>query len=185
MRTNLLLVGLAIMTTTIINAQSFTKGSSVISGDIGIGSSLGFYSSSQSPALSVNFEHGTWQAGESGVVSAGAYVGRKSFTYGGNGYSEKWSYTIIGARSAYHYTGLKNEKLDIYGGVMLSYDLLSYSLKYNNGTSYSGTVGGSYGSGTGFTGFVGGRYYVAPRVAVNTELGYGVSYLNAGISLKL
>lgn len=180
---------LVIFTVSSLNAQSFQKGTNVLSADIGIGSSLGSLGNSPSPAISVNFEHGAWPAGDDGVISIGGYAGRKSFSYNYNygrnySYSQKWSYTIIGVRSAYHYTGLNNDKLDVYGGVMLSYNLLSYSWKDNSGY-YSGSVSSSYGSGTGFTGYVGGRYYFNPRLGLNAELGYGVSYLNAGLSLRL
>ncbi|WKX77046.1 hypothetical protein [Zobellia laminariae] len=61
-----------------------------------------------------------------GVVSLGGYLGYKRFTYNndffGNDYS--WSYTIIGVRGAYHYTGLDVDNLDVYGGVMASVRLL-------------------------------------------------------------
>lgn len=168
--------------------ESFNKGTNVLSALVGAGSSLGYLGNSPSPAISVNFEHGAWQAGDDGIISIGGYAGRKSFSYDynyGSGYfySQKWSYTIIGVRSAYHYTGLDNEKIDLYGGVMLSYNILSYSFKDNSGF-FSGSTSSSYGSGTGFTGYIGGRYFFNPRIGANLELGYGVSHLNAGISLK-
>lgn len=179
---------LIIFTVSSLHAQSFKKGTNVLSGLIGIGSSLGYFGS-QSPGLSVNFERGAWQAGSSGVISIGGYAGRKSFSYDGaygldDTYSQKWSYTIIGVRSAYHYTGFKNEKLDVYGGLMLSYNILSYSVKYSDENVGNITGSGSYGSAAGLTGYLGGRYYFNPKVAANVELGYGVSYLNAGVSLK-
>src|SRR2546430_219191 len=102
-----------ICVTVLANAQAFQKGTSVLSFDIGLGSSLGYFGGgTQTPGLSVNFEKGIWELGPNGVVSLGAYVGYKQFSYSGSGYKWSWNYTIVGARSAYHYTGIKNDKVD-------------------------------------------------------------------------
>jgi hypothetical protein len=119
----------------------------------------------------------------------GGYLGFKSYKYtyndgAGDSFHEKWNYTIIGARGAWHYTGLKVDNLDVYGGVMLSYNHLSYSAGASNSSGTYGSSGGSYGSAAGFTAFVGGRYFFAKNLGVYGELGYGVSYLNLGLALK-
>jgi hypothetical protein len=161
-------------------AQSFQKGDNVIALGVGFGSSILSNSlGSQSPALSVSFEHASFEAGDDGVIGLGAYVGTKSYKYSGSSYYQKWNYTIIGVRGAYHYTAL-GDKIDVYGGVMLSYNALKYK------DNYSGSVSiGNYGSGTtGFTAFVGGRYYFAEHIAAMAELGYGVSYLTVGLAFK-
>src|SRR4051812_34971798 len=107
-----------------VQAQTFEKGTNVVSALIGLGSSLGYSLGTQSPAISLSFEHGTWDAGSTGVVSMGAYLGMKRFSYKTSTYKESWNYTIIGVRGAYHYTALKSDKLDVYGGLMLSYNML-------------------------------------------------------------
>src|ERR1700722_3162511 len=115
-----------------VHAQAFAAGTNVISGGIGLGSSLanGYTYGNQGIGLSANYERGIWEAGP-GVISLGAYLGYKTFSYnyaeGGNIYSYKWNYTIIGGRGAYHFTGLNIDNLDLYGGLMLSYDNLSFS----------------------------------------------------------
>ena len=164
-------------------AQQFVKETNIVSAGAGLGSSIGSFSyGSQTPALSLSYERGVWEVGGPGVISLGAYVGSKSYKYSGPDYSQKWSYTIIGVRSAYHYNGIKSDKFDVYGGVMLSYNILKYSLKESNGYNYNG--GGSYGSGTGFTLYVGGRYFFSQNIAAFAELGYGVSYLTLGLAFK-
>lgn len=169
-------------------AQSFFKGSNVISAGIGLGGSLGSFSyGSQSPAISVQYERGVWEIGGPGVISLGGYAGIKSYTFSGQAgdfrYSQKWNYTVIGIRSAYHYNGINNDKFDVYGGLMLSYNLLSYKYEDNGG----GTVinSGSYGSTAGITAYVGGRYNFINNLALFAELGYGVSYLTIGLALQL
>jgi hypothetical protein len=173
----------------ITHAQEFEKGTNVASLGIGVGSSILHYSgASQSPGLSLQYEKGMWDIGGPGVISLGGYVGYKSYKYtgkyaGGYEYNEKWRYTVIGVRSAYHYTGLDVDKLDVYGGVMLSYNILKYTYTDNgpSGTYYNS---GSYGNTTGFSLYVGGRYYLNDNLAVLAELGYGVSYLNIGVALR-
>jgi hypothetical protein len=167
------------------DSKTYKVGDNVISAGIGLGSSIGSFSyGSQTPGLSAQYERGCWNAGP-GVISLGGYFGIKSFSYDYSGYGEsyqsKWNYTIVGVRGAYHYTGFKVDKLDVYGGLMLSYDALSFSESGANGQSYGGTATGST---TGLTAFIGGRYYFAGNLAGFAELGYGVSYLNLGLAYK-
>jgi hypothetical protein len=171
-----------------IKAQPFVKGTNVVSAGIGLGSSILHYSgASQSPAISLQYEKGLWDIGGPGVISLGGYLGMKGYKYssksGGYNYSEKWHYTVIGVRSAYHYNGIQSDKWDIYGGVMLSYNILNY--KYNDnspGGTYANS--GSYGSNAGFSLYAGARYFVGKDLGILAELGYGVSYLNLGLALK-
>ncbi len=172
------------------NAQAFEKGNSVLSVGLGLGGTFGSYSySSQTPGISLQFEHGMWDAGGPGVISLGGYVGVKSYTYNGVGYnytwSYKWNYTVIGIRSAYHYNGITNKKTDLYGGVMLSYNILNF--KYTTSDPYYDYLYSnvSYGSTVGFTLYIGARYFFSERVAGFAELGYGISYLTIGAAFKL
>src|SRR5690606_11774888 len=142
------------------------KGSKVIAAGIGLGSSLGSSAySSQTPGISLQYEQGVWEVGGPGVVSLGGYVGFKNFghDYSSSGFtsSAKWNYTILGVRSAYHYTGLANEKADLYGGVMLSYNILNYSYEHSGGLNMNTGAGTS---SAGFTLYVGGRYFFAERL---------------------
>lgn len=169
-------------------AQSFTKESGIISAGIGLGSSLYSGTGSGRPAISANFEKGMWETGDFGVISLGGYIGNTGYkdTYRSGSYlSEyKWNYTIVGARSAFHYSQLNNDKFDVYGGLMLSYNIVSY--KYtDNDPYYDYDYGNSSSSGIGLTGYVGGRYNFSEKLAVYTELGYGVSTLSFGLSFRL
>lgn len=179
----LIFVAIALAASTTLYAQQFQKGTNLLGVGIGLGSSLGgFTYGSQAPAISLQYERGIWDIGGPGVISLGGYAGRKSFKYSGDGYTQKWGYTIIGVRSAYHYNGIKSDKFDVYAGLMLSYNILNYSYKDNDGNNVSGA--GSYGSAAGFTAFIGGRYFFTQKVAAFAELGYGVSYLTLGIAFK-
>jgi hypothetical protein len=172
-----------------VHAQAFEAGTNVISGGIGLGSSLasGYTYGSQSPGFSLGYERGIWEAGP-GVVSLGAYLGFKTFKYGyidgaGNSWSEKWTYTIVGVRGAYHFTGLNIQNLDLYAGVMIAYDNLNFTYSNSAGYSTGGNIG-SYNSGLGVSIFAGARYYFAGNLGVFGELGYGVDILGIGLSYK-
>lgn len=177
----LVLVSLSI--SGILFAQPFNKGTNVVSAGIGLGSSLGgFTYGSQTPALSLQYERGVWEVGGPGVISLGGYAGMKSYKYSGSGYTQKWGYTIIGIRSAYHYNGINSDKFDVYGGLMLSYNILNYSYKDDQGNNIGSN--GNYGSAAGFTAYVGGRYFFSDNIAAFAEAGYGVSYLTLGLAFK-
>ncbi|MES2651920.1 MAG: hypothetical protein V4663_09270 [Bacteroidota bacterium] len=167
-------------------AQSFTKDTKIISAGIGLGSSLWGTGGKGRPAISANFEKGAWELGDAGVVSLGGYIGntgyKSTYKFGSYISEDKWSYTVIGARSAFHYSGLNNDVWDIYGGLMLSYNIASYSFK-DNDSSYDYDAGGA-ASGLGFTGYVGGRYNFSEKLGAYAELGYGVSVLALGVSIK-
>jgi hypothetical protein len=189
------------------NAQTeapFDKGTNVISASIGLGGHFGIGTyGSQTPGISVQYERGIWAIGGPGIISLGGYVGIKSYKYeySNNGIyydnigfpvpyvytvSEKWNYTIVGVRSAYHYNGINSDKFDVYGGLMISDNILSY--KYSNNDPYYNNifenVGKSYGSFIQFSAYVGGRYFFTDNLAGFAELGYGVAYLNLGVALK-
>jgi hypothetical protein len=166
-----------------VHAQAFEAGTNVVSAGIGLGSSLDGYNGTQGIGLSATYERGIWEAGP-GIISLGAYIGYKTYTYsgvsGGYAYSYKWDYTIIGARGAYHFTGLNVENLDLYAGLMLSYDNLSTSISNQS----PGYLPGSYSGGIELSPFAGARYYFANNLGVYGELGFGVSILSIGLSYK-
>ncbi|MBT2161724.1 hypothetical protein [Zobellia barbeyronii] len=157
------------------SAQEFEVGTNAINAGIGLGGYYGGYTTStQSPVFSASYERGVWDVPGPGVVSLGGYLGYKRFSYDndffGNDYS--WSYTIIGVRGAYHYTGLDVDNLDVYGGVMASVRLLG-------GDEFS-----DLNSRPGATAFVGGRWYFTDNIAGFAEAGYGVAFLTIGASFR-
>jgi hypothetical protein len=194
MKKTTIIILFASFMTGVINAQDapFQIGTNVISAGVGFGSAIGSGSySSQTPVIQVHYEHGQWAVGGPGVISIGGYLGFLSHKYEYDYFvppsfnysvTDKWSYTIIGVRSAYHYNALKNDKFDVYGGLMLSYDINHYS--YESTDPYYQYSGGANNNTISLTGFVGGRYFFSTNWAGYAELGYGVSFLNLGASYK-
>jgi hypothetical protein len=163
---------------TAVSAQEFKTGDNIVSLGLGLGSSLVNYDySSQGPGISMQYEHGQWDVGGPGVISLGGYLGFKSFKYNSYYYSQKQNFTIIGIRSAYHYNGFNVPHLDVYGGLMLSYDIVT-----NTFTSTPGyeQYEGSYSNDLALSLYLGGRYYFSENIGAFMEIGYGVSYITIG-----
>lgn len=173
-----ILILIAVLGISIVQAQPFQEGTTMGNLGIGLGTGLGGLGKAR-PAISLSVDHGAWAIGGPGVISIGGYIGNTGYKYTSGGYTAKWNYFIIGARGAYHYNGFEVPELDVYGGVMLGYNIASYSSS-GSGADYSG----NYGSGLGFSGFVGGRWLFAEKLGAFAELGFGVSNLTLGLTYK-
>lgn len=179
MKTIILILS-AVFIAAVSQAQPFQQGTTAINAGVGIGTALGGLGNAR-PAISLSLDHGSWSVGGPGVVSLGGYVGNTGYKYTSAGYTAKWNYFVVGARGAYHYNGFESvPNLDVYGGVMLGYNIVKYS---SDGTDQS--FANSYGSGLGFSGFLGGRWFFSDNIGAFAELGYGVSTLNAGVTFKM
>ena len=175
-------------------AQSFKQGDNVLGVGFGIGGtySIGFSGSgvSQTPVIGLHFDHAMGDLGP-GVWGLGGYVGYKKISYTEsyfNFYKYDYSYTylIIGARGTWHYNEWHgNNKLDTYGGVMLSYNSVTYKDNTNYGV-YGNLRPYSYnGGGMGVSAFVGARYYFTDKIGVFGEAGFGLALLQLGLDVKL
>jgi len=170
---------LAVFIAVAAHAQPFQKGTTTANLGIGLGTALGGLGKAR-PAISASVDHGMWDIGGPGVVSLGGYVGNTGYKYTDAGYTAKWNYIVVGARGAYHYNGFKNvPNLDVYGGLMLGYNIVSYS-----STGSDAGYANSYGSGLGLSAFLGGRWFFSDNIGAYAELGYGVSHLNVGVTFK-
>jgi hypothetical protein len=174
----------AIMIIAQVSAQepTFSKGDKVLNLGVGFGTALyvGTYYKMQVPPVSASFEYGIKDGIlEKGSVGVGGYLGFASYKWEYSGWGWKYSNIIIAARGTFHYPLV--EKLDTYVGVLLGYDIVS-SKEFGTpvGYDYSATS-----SGLAYSGFIGGRYYFKEKFGVMAELGYGITYLNIGVALKL
>jgi len=117
MKNQLLFLIISLSITVIASGQEFVKGTNIINAGVGIGGAYGSYAtSSQSLGISASYESGIWEVPGPGVVSLGGFLGYKTYDYNFLGGSDRWTYTVVGVRGAYHYNGFNIENLDIYGG---------------------------------------------------------------------
>lgn len=138
---------------------------------IGLGSTFAT-GSSTIPPIGASFE-----VGIKDEISVGGYLGYSASENKAGGFTAKYSYTIIGARGSYHYDFLGNEKIDTYGGLMLGYNVAS--------AKWDGPGQVASAGGITYSFFVGGRYAFKDNLGAFAELGYGISYLQLGLNLKL
>lgn len=172
-----LFVVAAMLFATSVNAQSFANKDNVLGLTVGIGGGYGI-------PVSLQYERGVYNINNKMSIGVGGLVG-----YGGKSSSVaslgKWRYSnfLLGARGAWHYTGVK--KLDLYAGLMLGYDVASAKFTWqdeslkNNYPEPTTSAGGFLWSA-----YVGARYYFTKNFGINAELGYGMAYLNLGIVYK-
>jgi hypothetical protein len=142
------------------------KGSNVLNAGVGLGS----YDLAGTGGLPItaSFEHGFTKNISAGV-NAG-FIRRTYFT------DWKYTYLVFGARGSYHLNEtfkISNPKLDVYTGAGLLYRRFS--------VRYTGHTGDDEPS---FALHLGGRYFFNPQVGAFAELGYGISPLQLGVSLK-
>lgn len=171
MKKVLVLIVLVVFSLSQLQAQesTFNKGDKVANFGLGIGSSLG-YGSTSIPPISASFEVAVVDnIIDKGVIGVGGYLGFSSYKY----YDYKLTNIVIGPRGTFHYPFV--DKLDTYAGLMIGYNA------YHD--NWSGDYGPNYG-GIVSAWFVGGRYYFSDKFAGMLELGYGVFNINLGVALK-
>lgn len=114
------------------------------------------------------------------VITVGPFLG---YTSWGGYRSFRYSATDIGVRGSYHFSELfeiRNEEVDVYGGLALGYSITSTNYDY-------GSFGFSdpYPNRVIFGLHAGVRYFFAPKVAGFAELGFGQAVLAVGLTFKL
>jgi len=167
-------------------AQAFQKQSLV--GNVGLGFGwYGYgYSTTSIPAITLSLEKGVWDISNVGIISLGGIAGYKhtGFHYQvPPNYSDHWSWNdfLIAARAAIHPFFIKNDKVDLYGGVALGMRFETWKYSYFAAVPEYYTTHYSYGL---FSIFAGCRYYFINNLAVFGELGYGLGYFTLGLSGK-
>lgn len=142
--------------------DAFHEGTSFI--NLGVGFNDNY---KKFPPISASYEYGIkgnlWDAHS--TLGLGAYT---AF-----GASNNWNAFVIGPRIALHYGFVP--KLDTYVSLMLGYI----------NVSYDADVVVSQDSGFDWGAHLGLRYLFTPNVGGFMELGYGISYVNLGISFRL
>lgn len=169
-------------------AQTFAKGTTVANVGMGFGWYNYGYNIISLPAISFSLEKGIYDISDLGTISIGAIGGWKHASYIDNfyrttTYKQRWNWNdyIVAGRCALHFTALKIDKTDLYGGIALGLRIESahYRDEYLNYNSTSSSINPL------FSVYAGGRYYFTEKLALYGEVGYGLGYLTIGASYKL
>ena len=131
-------------------------------------------------AFGAGYEYGVTED-----IGVGALVDYYTWsTEGWGAYGGKYTYIVIGAQGNYHLAKVLKwdaSKLDPFVGVVLAYESVSWSWDDDPGTSYGWSA---TASGITFGGQAGLRYFLSPSVALYGQVGFGVTYLKAGVDFK-
>jgi hypothetical protein len=167
----------------LIAQNTFSKGDQNLNIGIGIGDVLGGSGySTKIPPVSVSYEYGIKDElfDEKSSLGIGAYLGyaANKYAYSGNNYGLDYTYFILGARGSLHYQLV--DKLDTYGGLMLGYNSVG-SKRYGE---WGNIQYNASNSALLWSLYIGGRYYFTEKIGAFAELGYGIAYLQLGVSFK-
>lgn len=163
----------------------------IINLGLGLGSFYGLNSysfsgasSSSIPPISISVD---FPSKKTAGLTLGGYLGYTSnkLTVTDNffgSYGWRSSYFIIGARGTYSYNLFNSEKTIPYGTVMLGYNVARSSYFGDDvfNDSYSAAAGGFT-----YSGAIGIRHMFNNKTGAFAELGYGIAYFTAGLSLKM
>ena len=173
-----------------LSEKGFDGGDNVIGLGAGVGGLFGF-----GPVFMLNYDHGMGFKAGPGVVGIGALVAYKSSIDNGTYNNYKWqrkAYTFA-VRGTYHWNSWhKNDKLDVYGGVILGLSVRTDNLDdyYDNYyyNYYGYRYNSLYDSGKGVHPvagvLVGAHWYFTNNFGVFAEAGSSVSNIGAGLTLK-
>ncbi len=142
----------------------------------GVGSAL---------TLGLDYERGVTQVGEvgPGIIGVGGLFDYFSYGYNDYGLSDigSWTYIDLGVSGMYHFV-LQNRKWDPFVGLVLGYEVASWSWKNGYGTEYgwlSPTAGGF-----GIGGSAGVRYFFNDNWMAQARVGFGFYVLAVGVDYK-
>ncbi len=176
-----------------VKAQDlFNKGAIAVNANIGLSNySYGYgllNSSVGLPPITASFDVGVLDGliADRASVGIGGYAGLSTYSYKYyDYYKESMTRMCFGVRGTFHFQ--LTEKIDTYAGLMLG--LYTYGYKYSYNPAYSSYYS-DYGvrnnsSDLAFSSFIGARWYMSKRLGFNAELGYGFTYISAGLTFRL
>jgi hypothetical protein len=157
----------------------FNQGESVLSAGLALGGINGSAGSMSVPPIFVSYDFGLTPDFSLGAA-ASYYQASADYGYGRDW---KYSYTTLAVRGDYHFGRLLPiEKLDLYGGLLLGYGIVSVSAPSN----FPGSAGvGSTANLVVWGASLGARYYFTKSLAAQVELGVGLGNLGLGLAYKI
>jgi hypothetical protein len=185
-RKSLLVSAILICTVFFTNAQTFKKNTFGINVDAGLINTFG-WGKVKIPPLTASLDYGLFRAGP-GTISAGLILGyaksyaKYKFVSSTANYYYTYNYVLAAFRGAFHICPGFNDQLDIYAGFMAGWNYVNS--KFDSDFKFTGVRPAAEASHFLGGAFVGGRFFFVPKFGVNVELGYGISVVNIGASLK-
>ncbi len=161
-----------LFTSSIFAQGNFNKGDKALNIGIGIGDAYG-YGFSVIPAFNGSFEAGIVDIPNVGVIGVGGFVGTKINPQT----NVVYVHSVVSGRAAFHFQFFDTGDFDLYAGLGTGLEFWNANFDYDP-YDYSG-------SGLFWEEFAGARWMKNDKFGFFAEVGYGVSFLKAGITLKL
>ncbi len=169
-------------------SQVFEKKSQAINLDLGFGNvnyAFNDYYSGLLPSFSASYEYGIVRAPMgpkmNGIVSIGGYLAGSMSYYGPEGYDPKeWRRTniIVAARCNYHF--VFHDRFDPYAGFALGVNFGGQQYIGDNDDNNVEQPGTKPFAGA----YAGARWFFTDHFGVNAEIGWLISVVNVGVTLK-
>jgi outer membrane protein W len=136
----------------------------------GVGSAL---------TLGLDYERGVTDIGQvgPGIIGIGGLFDYYHWSENDFGFGGSWTYIDLGVSGMYHFV-LDNKKLDPFLGLVLGYEIATWS--------WSGVSGISSPTAGGFTlgGSAGIRYFLSDNWALQARVGFGFYIFAVGVDYK-
>lgn len=185
----LLIAAVLFLTLSNLKAQDvFNKGTVAINATVGLSSYYSGYTNSLAiPPLALTVDAGIIDGliADRASIGIGGYAGFSSYSYKYyDYYQQNLTRMCFGVRGTFHFQ--LADKLDTYAGVMMGLYAYSYRYSYNPDyyDYYYNTVKNHNDADIAFSSFIGTRYYVSDNFGFNAEVGYGFTYVSAGLTVK-
>lgn len=165
----------------ISKSQTVSVGDTYVNAGIGLGYSYGLFAGvNATPLIWLSGEKGVYHLEGVGAISAGGIVSFKHIGYKSGPYNWSWNDFNVGARGLIHFNEiLEVDKVDFFGGISVGLRIYSYPT-YSGQTLLDENFVRLFSGG-----FFGARYELTEKLLGYAELGYDISYLKVGLSLKL
>ncbi len=136
----------------------------------GVGSAL---------TLGLDYERGITNPGEvgPGIIGIGGLFDYYHYSEDFAGYGGGWTYIDFGVSGMYHFV-LDNKKWDPFLGLVLGYEVATWS--WNGASYYSSPTAGGFTLG----GSAGIRYFLNDNWALQARVGFGFYILAVGVDYK-
>lgn len=146
--------------------------------NVGLGLFRTFYTglNTSIPPISISGEYGVSQN-----IGIGGYIGYTSAKQSFTSLDVKYNFTIIGLRGSYHVHII--DELDTYGGIMIGYNRVNAN--YKDEDPFFIGFDPSASSDVYWSAYLGARYPFSDDLSAFGEIGYGIAWLNLGVSFKM
>jgi len=174
-----------------IHAQAFKIGENRASFGVGFGwkNNRPFSNTVNFPSPNIVIERSILPFKDIGFLSVAAqfgfHHGFHNGTFNSINYRQSWTEVYFIPRVALYFHELFHEddfpeNIDLYGGLGFGFNFLSHKLPDNIELPEDDRKGFNLG----YNFFAGARYYFRPHASVFAEIGYGLSFLNVGLTIR-